>query len=71
MPMQKMNRSSFAAAAAEAGLTEQIAMKIFDETADHFEKALTEAAGKMTAAGYKDAEKLKNEILKCGGYGRI
>ena len=69
--MQKMNRSSFAAAAAEAGLTERIAMKIFDETADHFEKALTEAAGKMTAAGYKDAEKLKNEILKCGGYGRI
>ena len=66
-----MIASSFAAAAAEAGLTERIAMKIFFFSSDQFEKALTEAAGKMTAAGYKEAEKLKNEILKCGGYGRI
>ena len=69
--MQKMSRSTFAAAASETGLTERMAMKIFDETADHFEKALTEAAGKMVGDGFKEVERLKNEILKCGGYSRI
>ncbi len=69
--MQKMNRSTFAAAASEAGLTERMAMKVFDETADHFEKALDEAAGRMVEDGFKEVEKLKSEILRCGGYGRI
>ncbi|MBR3539723.1 MAG: hypothetical protein IKN79_11715 [Eubacterium sp.] len=69
--MQKMNRSTFAAAASEAGLTERMAMKVFDETADHFEKALDEAAGRMVEDGFKEVEKLKSEILRCGGYSRI
>ena len=69
--IQKMSRSTFAAAASEAGLTERMEMKIFDETADHFEKNLTEAAGKMAEDGFKEAGKLKEGILKCGGYGRV
>ena len=62
--LSKMNRSTFAAAAAEAGLTERMAMKIFDETADVFEKSLSEATKTLEAAGFTKAGELKEKILR-------
>ena len=66
--LQKMNRSLFAHAASEAGIAERMAMKIFDETADIFESALSEAAETLEASGFHKAVELKKKILEKAYY---
>ena len=67
----KMNRSTFGKASEEAGFTERMALSIFDEVADHFEKALDEAVSELCESGFSEAAVIKEKILSCGGYGRI
>ena len=58
-------------AASEAGITERIAMKIFDEAADDFENALSRAAEKLMDTGISGVKELKSKILENGGYRNI
>ena len=69
--IDRMNRSTFIDAAAEAGITERIAMKIFDEAADDFENALSRAAEKLKDTGISGVKELKSKILENGGYRNI
>ena len=69
--IEKMNRNTFATASGEAGLSQRLALKIFDELADGFENALKKAAAEMSESGFKDANKLKNKIKRCGGYNNL
>ena len=65
--LQRMNRSTFASAAAEAGLAERMAMRIFDETADVFEDSLSEAADILEVSGFSQVRDLKERIIKNSG----
>ena len=69
--IERMNRSTFIDAASEAGITERIAMKIFDEAADDFENALSRAAVKLKDTGISGVKELKSKILENGGYRNI
>ena len=64
LSIEKLTWNDFAMAAGECGLTERIARKAFDEVADCFEKALKNSAEELYAAGFSEARKLKNKILK-------
>jgi HipA N-terminal domain len=66
-----MNRDTFKNAASEAGITERMAMKLFDEAADDFENALSRAAEKLQETGISGVKELKRKILKNGGYRNI
>ena len=68
LSINKVNRKSFETAASEAGLSEHMAMKIFDETADGFESALKKAAGLLRGTGVKGLKDMKSKILEFGGY---
>lgn len=68
LSINKVNRKSFETAASEAGLSEYMAMKIFDETADGFEAALKKAAGLLRGTGVKGLKDMKSKILEFGGY---
>ena len=62
--IEKITRKSFAEAAVECGLTEKIALKIFDEVANSFEASLKESADYLYELGYTEAKKMKNKIMK-------
>ncbi len=66
--IDRINRSTFAIASKDAGLSERIALKIFDEVADGFEKALNDAAEVVAESGFDCIGKLKNKIKKSSGY---
>lgn len=68
LSINKVNRKSFETAASEAGLSEHMAMKIFDETADGFESALKKSAGLLRGTGVKGLKDMKSKILEFGGY---
>lgn len=63
-----IKRSSFIEAAKEAGLTESIALRIFDEVADGLEKALEKASELLKETEIPGIDKLKNNILESSGY---
>ena len=63
-----IKRSSFIEAAKEAGLTERIALRIFDEVADGLEKALEKASELLKETEIPGIDKLKNNILESSGY---
>ena len=63
-----IKRSSFIEAATEAGLTERIALRIFDEVADGLEKALEKASELLKETEIPGIDKLKNNILESSGY---
>ncbi|MCR5227200.1 MAG: HipA domain-containing protein [Eubacterium sp.] len=66
--IDRINRSTFAIASKDAGLSERIALKIFDEVADGFEKALNDAVEVVAESGFESIGKLKNKIKKSSGY---
>ena len=66
--IDRINRSTFATASKEAGISERIALKIFDEVADGFEKALNDATETIAESGFESIGKLKNKIKKYSGY---
>lgn len=68
---KSIKRDTFKEAAKEAGLTEKVALKIFDEIADGFEKALNKASDNLNETEISGVEKLKNKILESSGYRNI
>ena len=66
--IEKINRKTFGIAAIECGLTEKIALKILDEVANSFEESLKKSADYLYEAGFAEAKKMKNKIIKNGGY---
>ena len=68
LSINKVKRNSFEEASSEAGLSKNMAMKIFDETADGFETALNKASGLLRGTGVKGIKDMKNRILESGGY---
>lgn len=63
-----INRDVFAKAVSEAGLGSKAAMSAFDHMADNFEQSLSDAAAILKEQGFHEAETIRTEILKCGGY---
>ena len=66
--IKRMNRQVFANAAGETGMTEKLAMKIFDEVAGSFENALHKTSEALAATGFEEAKGLSERILENGGY---
>ncbi len=60
--LDRITRDSFKAAAKECGLGEKIAMSRFDRLSSGFEKALDEAADRLTAQGFGKAMYLRDKI---------
>ncbi|MBR4755217.1 MAG: type II toxin-antitoxin system HipA family toxin [Lachnospiraceae bacterium] len=61
--IRKADRRSFAAASVEAGLSERMALSIFDQMSDGFEKALDDAAESLANDGFDQAVVMKEKIL--------
>ncbi len=60
--IDKVNRKHILAAAADAGLSERMAMKIFDEIADSIDGAVSEAAEDLLSKGLSGAEEMAHRI---------
>lgn len=69
--LDKIIRKHFVDAASEAGINEKIALRYFDVIAGGFEQALNTAADELSEQGYANAKKIKEKILKDGGYNHI
>jgi len=68
LDIRRMNRSTFANASDEIGMTMNQTLKIFDEVAAGFESALSKAAETLMAEGFPGVAGLKDMILETGGY---
>ena len=66
--IDRINRSTFVTASKEVGISERIALKIFDEVADGFEKAINDAAETIAESGFESIKSLKTKIKKSSGY---
>ena len=66
--VNRIKRSSFSEASKEAGISERIALKILDDTAEGFEKALSESAEELFNEGFTETLELKKLILERSGY---
>ncbi|MDO4961830.1 MAG: HipA domain-containing protein [Eubacteriales bacterium] len=66
-----INEAAFRMAAAEAGIGEKPAMAVWTQMCDGFEQALSEASAELMDQGFSNADKLRESILKTGGYGRL
>ncbi|SEQ91457.1 serine/threonine-protein kinase HipA [Lachnospiraceae bacterium NE2001] len=66
--IDRINRSTFVTASKEVGISERIALKIFDEVADGFEKAINDAAETIAESGFENIKSLKTKIKKSSGY---
>ncbi len=68
LDIEKIGRMTFAKAADEIGITARKVLNIFDDVAERFGKALSDAADELADSGFEQAELLKDEILRSGGY---
>ena len=68
LDIEKIKRNNFEAAAGQIGMPTKLAMNIFDDTADEFEKALDSAAEELFNVGFDDVEALRKDIILKGGY---
>ena len=68
---KNIKRATFIEAAKEAGLTGNVALRIFDEVADGFETALEKASENLEETGIAGVCELKNKILEYSGYKNI
>lgn len=66
--LDKIDRTSFEAAAKEAGLGRRLAMRRFDDLHERFEDALKAATEVLEAQGFKTIGNLRERILDLGGY---
>ena len=71
LDIERLNRASFSSAAATVGIPERLAMKIFDETAEGFEDALSRASAELGEKGFGDADKMQADIIRKGGYANL
>lgn len=68
---KNIKRPAFIEAAKEAGLTGNVALRIFDEVAGGFETALEKASENLEKTGIPGVCELKNKILEYSGYKNI
>ena len=66
--IDEIDRSVFKEAAAEAGFSGRLAMRHFDNLLNRFEKALFDAADRLSETGYEKALSIRDKILLNGGY---
>ncbi|SFU92342.1 HipA domain-containing protein [Butyrivibrio sp. INlla21] len=71
LDINNINRDSFIKSAEDVGLSNRVVETTFDRLSDRFEKSLKEAAESLTNSGFVAAKKLKNDILKTGGYSHL
>lgn len=71
LDIERMNRHTFMIAAERIGLPLVRAMKIFDDTANDFEKALERSAEKLKEEGFAGVDDIKNAVLHRGGIANI
>lgn len=69
--IKRMNRQVFAKASDETGMTEKLSMKIFDEVAEGFEKALQKTSEALAASGFEEAKGFAQRIIENSGYRNI
>ena len=69
--IKRMNRRTFENASEETGMTERLAMKIFDEVSECFENALQKTADELAGIGFGEAKGFAQRILENGGYRNI
>lgn len=63
-----IKRATFLTAASEVGIGSGLAIKTFDTIAGKFENALGRSAIKLYEAGFENAMRFKEQILKTSGY---
>jgi serine/threonine-protein kinase HipA len=66
--LDEIDRTSFREAANECGLGERFAIKIFDDMANRFEKALDTASNKLAEEGFENVVEIKRRVLDNCGY---
>ena len=71
MNIGSINRASFAAASKEISLPEKIAMALFDELANSFEGAISKASEELEAGGFDVVSKIRDDVLRTGGYANL
>ena len=71
LSINKMDRKTFSDASKEVGLSERMAMKIFDDIANEFEYSIKEAAVVLAEQGISGVDELKDMIINNGGYAQI
>ena len=69
--IDNIGEKHFIDAASEIGLSKKIAMGRFDKIANEFESAINEACKRMENEGYQDVRKIKEMILRKGGFGHM
>ena len=69
--IKRMNRQVFAKASDDTGMTEKLSMKIFDEVAEGFEKALQKTSEALAASGFEEAKGFAQRIIENSGYRNI
>lgn len=62
--VDRITEANFKEAAGEAGLGEKMAMRIFSDYTNRFERSLRDAAAELKAAGFRKAEALADRILR-------
>lgn len=65
--IDEINRSIFAGAAKEVGIGLRMAIQRFDTIAQEFEQALRQSAEELSQAGYSEAYRIAEEVMKTGG----
>ena len=68
LKINEIDKSCFDEAALEAGIGKNIATKEYEKMLAGFENALSEATDLVKSLGYKEADNIKEQILKTGGF---
>lgn len=66
--INEINKYCFDEAALEAGIGKNIATKEYEKMLAGFENALSKATDLVKSLGYKEADNIKEQILKTGGF---
>ncbi len=66
--IDQIQRSDFIEGAGRSGIRSAVILRQLDTMAEHFEKAISQAADTLQEKGYKDAGTIKDRILETSGY---
>lgn len=66
--IDQIQRSDFIEGAGRSGIRSAVILRQLDTMAEHFEKAINQAADTLQEKGYKDAGTIKDRILETSGY---
>lgn len=69
--LDKISRETFATAAKEVGIGQRKAIRVFEDLAGSFKKALTESAATLSTDGFTNMEFICNDIIKYGGISHL